>query len=117
MTGRLRHGPTPDNPAIGLLAAILRGTPRLPGASCRDHPDLFAATVVEGRGARPESIAATREAAKQICAGCPEIASCRDWVSSLPVSRRPAGIVAGHLATHPTMKRTAPQHNPEEVTP
>lgn len=114
MTGRpLRHGPTPELPALGLLIAILQDTPKLAHAACRDHPDLFAATVVEGRGVRPESITATRDQARAICRGCEALDACRDWVRSTPEGRRPAGIVAGHAPGHPSLKRTAGQHNPE----
>ncbi|WP_301148997.1 WhiB family transcriptional regulator [Mycobacterium simiae] len=111
MTAR-RHPLPPPTPEINLLCEILRGTPRLPGAACRDHRDLFAATVVEGRS-RPESIDATREQARAICRGCPALDACRDWVRSTPEARRPAGIVAGHAPGHHSLKRTAAQHNPE----
>jgi hypothetical protein len=104
--------PTPELPALGLLAAVLGGSPRLVGAACRDHADLFAATV-RRRDQSVHSLAANRAAAREICGTCPALDACRDWVRGLPLPRRPAGIVAGHLATHPAMKHAAPQHNPE----
>lgn len=114
MTPR-RHPIPPPTPEINLLCEILRGTPRLPGAVCRDHADVFAATV-RRRDQPVHSLAANRAAARAFCGTCPVFDACRDWVIGLPVSRRPAGIVAGHLASHPAMKRTAAQHNPEETS-
>lgn len=110
MTPR-RYAPAPDGP-LGLLIAILSDTPRLPGARCRADPDLFAETV-RRRHQSVHSLAANRAAARAVCGTCPALDACRDWVIGLPLSRRPAGIVAGHLATHTDMKHTAPQHNPE----
>lgn len=112
MTPR-RHPLPPPTPAINLLCEILRGTPRLPGAACRDHPDLFAATVVEGQGSRQAGLTAAREQARAICGGCEALDACTSWVRATPEARRPGGIVAGHAPGHPAMKRAAGQHNPE----
>lgn len=112
MTAR-RHPLPPPTPEINLLIEILRGTPRLPGAACRDHPGLFAATVVEGQGSRRAGLTAAREQARAICGGCEALDACASWVRSTPEARRPAGIVAGHTPGHPAMKRNAAHHNPE----
>ena len=112
---RLRQTPIPAGP-LGLLSAILADTPRLAGAACRRHPDLFAATVVKGQGSRPASLTAAREQARAICRKCPALGQCESWVRSTPEARRPAGIVAGQLATHPSLKSPATQLNPKEET-
>lgn len=112
MTPRRRPLP-PPTPEINLLIAILQGTPYLDGASCRGRAEVFDAALIEGQGARPEGRAAARAAAKQICAGCPALAQCADWVRATPEGRRPAGIIAGRTGGHPSFKRTAAQHNPE----
>jgi WhiB family redox-sensing transcriptional regulator len=44
-------------------------------------------------------VAAVRQAALQICAHCPELTRCRDWVDSLPASQRPLGVIAGRIIT------------------
>lgn len=94
--------PTPELPALGLLAAVLGGSPRLPGAACRDHPDLFAATVADSHGHATRALAEVRTAARAICTTrCPALDACREWVTGLPVSRRPAGVIAGHSPLTP----------------
>ena len=112
MTPR-RHPLPPPTPEINLLIEILRGTPRLPGAACRDDPDLFDATVAEGQGSRQSGLGAARERARAVCAGCPALDACRDWVRATPQKRRPVGIVAGHAPGHTVFKNAAAQQKSE----
>jgi WhiB family redox-sensing transcriptional regulator len=60
--------------------------PRLPGAACVQHRDIFdAARDAHGRDC------ATRNTAAGICADCPALAACRSWLHSLaPGARRAA---------------------------
>jgi hypothetical protein len=39
------------------------------------------------------------ETALRLCAGCPVLSQCRQWVASLEWWQRPTGIVAGTLVT------------------
>ena len=85
MTGRPRRRPTTPTPWCELTAVILDGMPALPNALCRrTPPQLFDGDTDE-----------TRATAIAICQRCPEIQNCRQWVATLPQSRRPSGVVAG----------------------
>ena len=81
----------------GLLAS-LAGIPALPGARCRGRPHLFDAK----RAGEDADVASARHAqALALCAGCPALTRCEEWIDSLPPSRQPAGIVAGRLCRPP----------------
>jgi WhiB family redox-sensing transcriptional regulator len=98
---RRRKTPAPvPLPVVDLLAAILRDTPRLQGARCRTHPEVFDATHPIGRGAcSTRHHVDARAAAVAVCQRCPALPACRAWLESLPASQRPSGIVAGQLTT------------------
>ena len=81
-----------DRATIELLDAIARTVPRLPGAACRDHRELFYRTAVRGRG-----MTAARREAIEICTSCPALARCRRWLESTPERERPFGVVAGQV--------------------
>lgn len=70
---------------VGLLGAILRGTPKLVGAACRNHPGLFDGDDVQ--------------AALHLCAECPVLAACRSWAEQDPTARR--GVIGGHVYDAP----------------
>lgn len=73
-----------------LLAAILRGQPRLPKALCRQQMYLFDADdpdIIERENQQREAM--------RLCGRCPELPVCRDFVDGLPKSQRPHGVVAG----------------------
>jgi hypothetical protein len=53
-----------DRVTAELLDAIARTVPRLPGAACREHRELFDRTAIRGRG-----MTAARREALEICAG------------------------------------------------
>lgn len=98
MTRRRKLPPAPDGP-LGLLIAILSDTPRLPGALCRDHRDLFDATHPTGRGAMTRHLTDARATAIRICTGCPVLGPCNDWLDSVIPENRPGGVVAGRIIT------------------
>lgn len=72
--------------AVGaLLEGIVAAVPELPRAACRGRHKLFDGDT-----------AADRVRAERICRDeCPALGRCRRWFTSLPVSRRPSGVVAG----------------------
>ena len=75
--------------AVDLLHT-LRDTPNLPGAACVTHRDIFdACTDRRARTAYRHAI--------DICVGCPVLAQCSAWISSLPPSQRPFEVTAGRI--------------------
>jgi len=72
---------------IDLLTDLLTG-PDLHGAACVEHRDVFDATA--NRGAHR-----TYGRAIKVCAGCPALAACRAWVTSLPHDEAPRGGIEG----------------------
>ncbi|MCV7285354.1 WhiB family transcriptional regulator [Mycolicibacterium wolinskyi] len=66
---------------IDLVAAIVRGTPALPGALCRGQADLFDAQW-----------SSTASAAAELCHMCPDLAPCRQWAAT---ERNLHGVIAG----------------------
>lgn len=84
-----------------LLGSLL-GVPSLPGAKCRGRSHLFdAAEQYE-----PAEIVEQRHnQAKRLCAGCSSLETCRTWLESLPLSRKPVGVVAGRVI-HPRKPRS-----------
>jgi WhiB family transcriptional regulator, redox-sensing transcriptional regulator len=83
-------------PWENLLVAILRGTPKLPNALCRNRPAEFDAADDEQ---------ATEAAA--LCRRCPDRQPCRVWADGLPDSAV-SGVVAGELrewVSHPSLRR------------
>jgi hypothetical protein len=86
------------NDLFDSLIDALAGIPRLEGARCRGR----AADFDLEPGSCPEAI----EAAIHICESCPVLRRCREYVDSLPPSKRPRGVVAGELnAWTPRIRR------------
>ncbi len=82
------------------MRALLAGVPDLPGARCKGSADLFEATVAEhDKTATRSEVQQSRAVALRICAACPARTACGDWLASLPLSRRPRGVVAGEVIT------------------
>jgi hypothetical protein len=76
-------------PALQLLR-VMTGTPNLPGAACVTHRDIFdACTDRRARFAYRHAI--------HICTGCPVLAQCSAWITSLPPSQPPFGVTAGRI--------------------
>lgn len=81
---------------INDLLDSLAGIPRLPGALCRGHHDVFDPpwSEHEDKTDREQRIAF----ALKLCRSCPALASCTQWLDSLPPKQRPHGVVAGQVA-------------------
>lgn len=74
----------PDNGGwLPLLAAVLRDTPRLPGALCRGRHRLF-----DADGQHDVS------GALELCGRCPARGPCAEWASREPAYRL-TGVLAG----------------------
>jgi WhiB family transcriptional regulator, redox-sensing transcriptional regulator len=58
---------------ISLLAAILQGSPKLPGAPCASDPHLFDGDTQSDRAA-----------AVELCHRCPALAPCSAWAETAP---------------------------------
>lgn len=80
------------------LFAALRGIPHLPDAQC---VGLWAAFDPPEQGEQPEETEYRYKTALNVCARCPALSRCSDWLDSLPRSRRPHGVVAGRVIREP----------------
>lgn len=94
-------------PWVTLLSEMLRGSPRLPNAACREHPELFDAVD------DPAAV----EAASALCETC-----CRDfdrrraWADALPPNAI-HGVIAGEHRDWPEpASRGRPQRQGELFT-
>jgi hypothetical protein len=83
------HSP-PDRYTTALLEALAGSTPRLPGAACRGRYELFD-TAAGQFGYR---MFQARAEALAVCAGCPVLRECRQWLDSQPPGRV-RGVCAG----------------------
>lgn len=77
--------------AVAALLAAVHG-PQLHGAACAGLAPTFDAP---GPSEDTEEVADRHRLALRVCASCPVLARCRDWLESLPPRERPAGVVAG----------------------
>jgi WhiB family redox-sensing transcriptional regulator len=86
--------------ALETLLATLAGAPSLPGARCRGRHHMFDAAVRED----PTVVEQRHAQALDLCARCPWLDRCADWLESLPKRQRPLGVVAGrrYLTTGPS---------------
>ncbi len=83
------------NTLYDLLAALV-GAPALPGAKCRGRAHLFDPAE---RGEDPDLTEYRHQHALTLCRTCTALASCGEWVDSLPKSKKPAGVIAGRIRT------------------
>ena len=88
----------------GVWAAL--GVPALPGARCRNRGWLF-----DERGPHETDATATQRhnQALTLCRQCEALDACAAWVDSLPVRKRPFGVIANRIRTRrhrTTEKRT-----------
>lgn len=74
-----------------LLAAIV-GAPALPGARCRGRHHMFDPAAF---GEDPAIVEARHTQALGLCAQCPALERCGEWLDSLPAKRQPLGVIAG----------------------
>jgi len=86
------------HPAVfaDLLAELEATVPRLPGAACVGHHELFDLLPA---GTRNPDYWEQTAAALQLCRGCPALQACKQWLVSLASAARPSGVVAGMTAT------------------
>jgi WhiB family transcriptional regulator, redox-sensing transcriptional regulator len=87
-------------PWVEAVAAILRGTPKLPGALCRDRSELFDGDNEDTAG---------RAAA--ICLRCPARRPCGAWANRL-AHNQAHGVLAGEYrewVSHPSVARKGKQ--------
>jgi hypothetical protein len=70
---------------VELLAVLLRDTPSLPNALCRNRSDVFDVTDPALSGE-----------AVELCRRCPERQPCRAWTHTLP-ERAVSGVVGGEV--------------------
>lgn len=78
---------------VDALSVILRGTPKLPGALCRQRPGLF-------DGDTEDDV----EQAAALCRRCPERQPCGDWAATLKHNQA-HGVLAGQYrewVSHPS---------------
>ena len=87
------------------LLAALAGVPRLPGAKCRGRHALF--DEAREDEALPD-VERRHRAALEVCADCPVLRLCADWIAALPPADRPGGVVAGQILPHPPARRRTP---------
>lgn len=76
------------------LLTDLAAAPRLPGASCRDHAQLYDRTAGNSQATDTRE---ARTAALALCHACPDEQACRAWIDTLPPDQRPIGVVAGQI--------------------
>lgn len=85
------------------MRALLAGIPALPDAPCKGRSELYERTVGErrvvGQLTKAELENARCEALRLCNNGCPALGACRAWLSALPATRRPRGVVAGLVIT------------------
>jgi WhiB family redox-sensing transcriptional regulator len=70
------------------LFGSLQSIPRLEGARCVGEWEIFD---------NEHGSAELEEYALNLCGSCPALTACRDWIDSLPGSRKPYGVVAGRV--------------------
>lgn len=81
--------------AVAALLAAVYG-PQLHGAACAGLAPTFDAP---GPSEDTEEVDERNRLALRVCASCPVLNACRDWLNSLPPRERPAGVVAGAVYT------------------
>ena len=84
---------------VGLTAAIVDKAPALPGAACVGKEQLF--DPPHGREST-QSFEARKKRARQVCAGCPVVDSCAEWVGTIGRAR-----VSGILPVNPRRRQAA----------
>lgn len=89
---------------IGDLLQVMAGTPRLDGALCRGRHEWF--DLPDRRAPRQEARRHINRA-KQLCAACPALTPCAQWLNQLAPRHRPPGIVAGQTTTRRTKRKPA----------
>lgn len=87
------------------LFDALSAAPPLPGARCRGQHALF--DPPDGEQVNSTDVQTRYAKALELCADCPALEPCDDWFKSLPMSKRPSGVVAGRVRTANPRKEAA----------
>ena len=93
------------------LADLL--APSLPGAACRNRAELFDRAA--GGYVRAD-VEYARSAGPRPMSVVPSLAQCRAWFDSLPVSKRPRGVIAGQVVTKRWLTRRGDARFPIPAT-
>ena len=94
------------NAVTDLLDQLARDIPSLPDAACRGTNVMDVPTARDREAVRR---------AQAVCATCPALARCEEWLASLPPHRRPWGVVAGRFVRPPWL-RPLPDPKPRPET-
>lgn len=78
--------------AESFFGALL-GAPDLQGAVCKGCSE----TWCPGEDVDPETAAEREQLALKGCQQCPVLPQCEEYLTSLPPSQRPPGVVAGRV--------------------
>lgn len=84
----------------GLFGALI-AAPDLPDAACKGGPELF---DPPGEGEPKPAVEARHRRAQAVCADCPALTACTDWLATLTPRKRPRGVVAGRILAEPTAR-------------
>ncbi|MCR8896513.1 transcriptional regulator [Gordonia sp. GONU] len=84
---------------MSLLVAVFDGTRELAGttAACSGRAELFEPSWPSEH---PDIRQYRREAALAVCADCPALPSCRQWITNEPRTRWHGWVVAGEFINH-----------------
>jgi WhiB family redox-sensing transcriptional regulator len=82
------------------LAVMLGTPPNLDGARCVGRWSVF-----DDRGPDDPGGPDLTAAALRLCATCPALIACGQWVDALPPGRRPSGVVAGRVRRFTPQRR------------
>lgn len=85
--------PKPKPAAASVLGDVIT-TPQLPGARCLGRWALFDPADGDDDHQVVERLHAE---AITLCRQCPALTQCTNWFHSLPPTKRPSGVVAGHI--------------------
>jgi len=95
---------------VELLAEILAGTPKLPGAACRGHVEQFDRAADGDRDAAQQAV--------EVCRRCPVLTECRAWADHIRGRKRPAGVLGGQAPRAQAPKPVAkPKPKPKPKPP
>lgn len=84
------------------FSGALLGIPKMPNALCKNRPELFDEAAP---GEAPYMVEHRHAEALRLCAGCPELQTCRDYLDSLRPAEKPGGVIAGQVRAWGTTTR------------
>lgn len=85
------------------LFGALAGLPRFDSPACTDHIWLYDEAVGDRNpGVATAETSFARRTCIEICGSCESLQPCREWLLSLPKSKRPLGVCGGLVITPQT---------------